>query len=248
MAEIKLYRQPVSEGGGGHTKDPNLAAAEHYLFSNFMSTEAIPYVGGIGMEIATPLWTAAKGVARMVKAGTGQSYGIPNGDGGTISLTEGSPPSFSEVAWGWRGVNPFSCPEGDRAVAAKDARIRSLLKFCEQYGLELVQCFSELGSGEILKREPIDPNDLTGPQGFGSQDFIPATQSLPYTIVFENKPTATAPAETVVISEQLAANLDWSTFQLGSFGFGGYVVDVPAGLRATAPASMPLAPSASTST
>jgi RHS repeat-associated protein len=95
----------------------------------------------------------------------------------------------------------------------------------------IATCTKEVGTGESDTIEPDDPNDLFGPQGFGPQDFVPAGESFPYTILFENKPTATAPAETVVVTEQLAANLDWSTFQLGSFGFGSYAVDVPAGRR-----------------
>jgi hypothetical protein len=50
-----------------------------------------------------------------------------------------------------------------------------------------------------------------------------------YTINFENEPTATAPAQTVSVTEQLDPNLDWSTFQLGDIGFGDTVVSVPAG-------------------
>ena len=37
--------------------------------------------------------------------------------------------------------------------------------------------------------------------------------------------------ETVTATEQLASSLDWRTFQLGSFGFAGYVVQVPQGRR-----------------
>jgi uncharacterized repeat protein (TIGR01451 family) len=50
----------------------------------------------------------------------------------------------------------------------------------------------------------------------------------PYTVQFENDGTAAALA--VTVTEQLDPNLDWSTFQLGSFGFGSVNVAVPAGL------------------
>lgn len=78
---------------------------------------------------------------------------------------------------------------------------------------------------------PGDPNDIIGPVGFGTQGFIQPAGEFPYTIHFENKPTATAPAQVVTITQQLDADLNWDTFQLKSFGFGNISVNVPAGLQ-----------------
>jgi RHS repeat-associated protein len=75
----------------------------------------------------------------------------------------------------------------------------------------------------------VDPNDLLGPAGFGDAAFIPLNQGLGYTIRFENESDATAPAQVVKVSQQLDPNLDWSTFQLGDFGFGSLVFHVPEG-------------------
>jgi hypothetical protein len=72
-----------------------------------------------------------------------------------------------------------------------------------------------------------DPNSSTGPSGYGSQDFVSPANPFPYRIDFENAPTATAPAQRVVITDQLDPNLDWSTFQWTSFGFGDNVITVP---------------------
>lgn len=74
-----------------------------------------------------------------------------------------------------------------------------------------------------------DPNDIQGPSGFGPEGFIEGNGTFPYAIEFENQPTATAPAQTVVVTQQLDPNLDWNTFQLGSIGFGDTVVNVPSG-------------------
>jgi hypothetical protein len=52
---------------------------------------------------------------------------------------------------------------------------------------------------------------------------------MPYTIHFENVAAASAPAQEIVITDQLHANLDWTTFELTQIGFGEQVVDVPAG-------------------
>lgn len=77
-----------------------------------------------------------------------------------------------------------------------------------------------------------DPNDIVGPAGFGSQNYVTADQTFPYTIHYENDPEqATAPAQEVFITHQLDADLDWTTFELGDFGFGSTIISVPADLQ-----------------
>ncbi len=76
----------------------------------------------------------------------------------------------------------------------------------------------------------VDPNSIQGPSGFGSGGFV-QPELFSYGIEFENKPTATAPAQTVVVTQQLDSHLDWSTFQLGNVAFGDTVVSVPSGLQ-----------------
>jgi hypothetical protein len=76
-----------------------------------------------------------------------------------------------------------------------------------------------------------DPNGkLTS--GFGDQGFVPPNTPIIYTIYFENQPTATAPAEEVVVSDPLPSNLDWSTVQLSQIQFNNVTINVPAGLQA----------------
>jgi RHS repeat-associated protein len=75
-----------------------------------------------------------------------------------------------------------------------------------------------------------DPNFLAGPAGYGPPGFVPSDAVLPYTIGFQNEPLATAPAQTVTVTQQLDPSLDWSTFQLGAFSIGGQVYPVPVGL------------------
>jgi RHS repeat-associated protein len=75
----------------------------------------------------------------------------------------------------------------------------------------------------------LDPNDLIGPAGSGDNHFIAREQSLDYTVHFENLATATAPAQKVVVTQQLDPGLDFTTFELGDFGFGNTLIHVPAG-------------------
>lgn len=79
----------------------------------------------------------------------------------------------------------------------------------------------------------LDPNDKVGATGSGSPaHFTTGALPLRYVVFFENKPEATAPAQEVVITDQLdTAKLDLGTFQLGSVSFGNdTVVTPPSGL------------------
>jgi uncharacterized repeat protein (TIGR01451 family) len=79
-------------------------------------------------------------------------------------------------------------------------------------------------------QQSTDPNDkLSG--GVGGAGFVPPGQPITYTIDFENQASATAPAQTVSITDQLDANLDWSTLQLGTVGFNHAVVPLSPGLQ-----------------
>ncbi len=75
-----------------------------------------------------------------------------------------------------------------------------------------------------------DPNALLGPAGFGAENFIRPAGNYSYTVDFASEATGSAAAQDVIITEQLDPNLDWSTFQLGSFGFGPVKVAIPARL------------------
>ncbi len=77
-----------------------------------------------------------------------------------------------------------------------------------------------------------DPNDIVGPAGTGADAWVPENQHFPYMIRFENDPKeATAPALEVEITNQLDSDLDWTTFEFTSFGFGSHKVSFPAGLQ-----------------
>ncbi|MCX6251652.1 MAG: choice-of-anchor J domain-containing protein [Bacteroidetes bacterium] len=58
-----------------------------------------------------------------------------------------------------------------------------------------------------------DPNNKSGPIGFGSFHHIPTDEPLYYIIHFENKDSATASAQNIYITDTLSSNLDWTTFQ-----------------------------------
>ena len=76
----------------------------------------------------------------------------------------------------------------------------------------------------------MDPNALIGPAGYGTSNFVaPNGTALPYQILFENSPSATAPAQEVTTTEQLDPHLDSTTFQFTSIGWGDTTLSIPDG-------------------
>src|SRR5262249_138579 len=68
---------------------------------------------------------------------------------------------------------------------------------------------------------------ITGPQGFGTQQFIPTGQALPYTINFANSHTAqTEPGEIRIVTK-LDRSLDPYSFRLGDLSIGDIKVHIP---------------------
>jgi hypothetical protein len=66
-----------------------------------------------------------------------------------------------------------------------------------------------------------DPNDITGPRGVGDEKWISESRSYSYTIGFENDAKkASAPAAVVRVTQALDADLDFSSFRLGTIIFG----------------------------
>ena len=85
---------------------------------------------------------------------------------------------------------------------------------------------------DIVVRWAIDPNEIIGPEGYGQRRMVSSDMQMPYTILFENDPDfATASAQIVMIRQAFAPHTDISSFQLGNFGFGEYIFEVPEGLN-----------------
>jgi hypothetical protein len=78
---------------------------------------------------------------------------------------------------------------------------------------------------------PGDPNDKTG-AGFGPGHFVLPSAPLPYHVMFENMPTASAPAHDIKVTDQLdPQKVDLSTLALGPVYFGDTVVSPPPGAQ-----------------
>ncbi len=78
----------------------------------------------------------------------------------------------------------------------------------------------------------LDPNEKSGPPGVLAPRFIQGDAPLPYQVSFENDPFASAPAQRVVVTDQLDRNrLDLGTFLFGPITFGSMIVSPPLGLN-----------------
>jgi RHS repeat-associated protein len=166
-------------------------------------------------------WQASRGATvAEVGAGTLLAYGALIGEGAVAlwSLRSIAMAEYYKMNHG--GQLPLCPPHASDVYIAITA--------CEVPHF-LTHTHSFVDSQTIQVSDSRDPNALSGPAGFGSAGFVRTEQTFPYTVYFANEPTAKGPAAQVIITEQLDPHLDWSTFQLGDFGFGSVIVQVPAG-------------------
>jgi hypothetical protein len=79
-----------------------------------------------------------------------------------------------------------------------------------------------------------DPNDKAGPPGLDAERFlVPPSDSLRYVVFFENKPEATAPAQTVVVTDTIdVRHFDVATFELADITIGDTTLVVAPGQQA----------------
>jgi hypothetical protein len=109
------------------------------------------------------------------------------------------------------------------AVSTQQETIAQLARDCNQ-------------GDQMEKRLPIrtvasrDPNAKVGPLGRGDEHYIAGVEPLRYAVLFENVETATAPAQTVLISDALDANaFALDSFRLELITFGDRQVPVSTG-------------------
>ncbi len=65
-----------------------------------------------------------------------------------------------------------------------------------------------------------DPNEITGPIGYGDDHYISSESNLVYTVFFENKDSATAPASDVIVYD----TIDVDQFDLNTFSFNSITI------------------------
>jgi len=92
-------------------------------------------------------------------------------------------------------------------------------------GAHFTTVYSGSDSLPVTVIASMDPNDKTGPPGIGAARYLTGNPRLAYNIAFENEDTATAPAQRVVITDQLdPAKVDINSFLFGPITFGSELV------------------------
>ena len=80
----------------------------------------------------------------------------------------------------------------------------------------------------IDRLHAVDPNDIIGPLGFDSLQWMSVNDEFGFTIRFENDPDfATGPAQIVKINCPIDDKMNLSSVRLGTFGFGDFVFNPP---------------------
>ena len=73
----------------------------------------------------------------------------------------------------------------------------------------------------------LDPNSKIGVLGVGTSQYVKGNLEVPYSLSFGNMPSATAPAQTVTITDVLNPNLDLTSLTLGPISFPNHAVTPP---------------------
>lgn len=82
-----------------------------------------------------------------------------------------------------------------------------------------------MGKTEVIFN--LDPNIIIGPVGVADKKWVSVNDRLPYSILFENDTSATAPVKVLKVVYPIDPKQDASTFQLGSFGFNNLTFSIP---------------------
>ncbi len=70
---------------------------------------------------------------------------------------------------------------------------------------------------------------MTGPSGYGGDNFVPASTPLPYSIQFSSPVGGQGPESQIQIVDQLDPNLDLRTFRLSDIDLDGVTIQLPSG-------------------
>jgi hypothetical protein len=91
-------------------------------------------------------------------------------------------------------------------------------------------CFGPESKTQLPQNQvtAIDPNELVGPSGVGSQRYISGEGPSQYRVFFENTPQATAPAQRIEVTDQLdTSKFDPGSVLFSSFHFGKHSLVLP---------------------
>jgi len=142
----------------------------------------------------------------------------------TVNVTKGDPPYKYIWSNGQSAATANNLAPGTYQVIVSD------LSGCDSIGNATVT--KESGCPPDPFTIPVvaggDPNDITGPNGFGDPKWVSVNDILPYRVRFENDPKiATAAANKIIVTHPIDPAANMFSFRLGPISFRNFVVDVP---------------------
>lgn len=196
-----------------------------FLWSNGATTPTISNlgVGSYSVEIKDANLCTGHGEV-FVDNATDMEVSISGGNVTTQYCSNQTPPSITLTASVTGGKPPYVCSwpnyslttnsTGNYSVTVKDSA--QCVKQASTFVLFIpVEC-------------SVDPNDIAGPEGYGTGKMVGVNEKLPYTIRFENDPVfATVPAQIVKVDLPFDTTANMYSMRLGNFGFGDFIFSVP---------------------
>ena len=144
-----------------------------------------------------------------------------------------TPSTFDNLdtrSWGWiLGSNLLECAAslyGGSVITGMLTIITSGVEAAQE-NADCYSGFRQVGWLDILYYPvgSFDPNEKAGTPGYTDEGYIGRQSKLGYQVRFENKSTATAPAQEVVILDTLTFHkLDFENFSFGPFGWGDTIL------------------------
>lgn len=152
----------------------------------------------------------------------------------SVTVSSAGTTAGSNVPFSPSGFLQFAIPDDCcKCDPAKIKKITEAAPSCRPGGgsettFDYKECIEKTIVYEPCSVRPRDPNDILGPAGFGEERWVTAKEVMPYTIRFENAADASAPAQEVIITQTLDADLDFRTFRVDDFGWGDFRVALDA--------------------
>jgi RHS repeat-associated protein len=136
----------------------------------------------------------------------------------------------------WPVINPETGEKGYEFFPYRKIKSEKVMAYrryvkenCQEGGTLKDPPKSPGTSAPMLVMLPLDPNEITGPDGQPTKKWVSVKERMPYTILFENDSTATARTRYIKITTPIEPKQDAATLELGSFGFNNQSFEIPAG-------------------
>ncbi len=143
--------------------------------------------------------------------------GIPSGGTPPYSCYWGGGQSLGDVEG---GENNNNC-----TITVSGSSINQSILVIDSAKCVDAEGFKKVGG---IKSCPKDPNDITGPAGYDTLQWISVHDVIDYAIRFENDPVfATSNAAIVFVTVPLDDDIDPFSFRLQTLGFGDKIIEVP---------------------